>query len=624
MAWETETKIFGLPLFSIGGKARGIIAIGAYASGFLSICWIGRGVITFAQFGYGVVFIGQFGLGIFSVAQFAAGYFILGQFALGLIFAMGQFALGCITVGAGWGYYSAGGNHSLEDTFRITFGKVLDNPVPFIVWISFLAAASAYVFMKRGSISRGMSPLDFFRPQIRHSLDRIRSKALGKLGKDGKLLAVAKNDPSMEVRRSALGRIHDPLLLSEFIAGDNPLELKLLALSRIGDERLLMVILKKTADEELRWKIAGHLKKEENMAQAASLLKSRKTRTAVMAKITDQVLLVNFLIQEADLKTAQALMGNVTSPQDIRKIARQGKFPGSRIAALEAAGEGEGDLFREASRNDGDDSVKITALKRVEDKEVLRGIMSGGFTKKVRDAASARMEEIRPFTVAFRMEMSCPSCSQPLFLNGPVRNMKCSFCLVSVKIKDGVWKSMLNSGWGVTRVDRLDGLIIDKGEGSPGCRHCGAPLDTDDVPPESAADVICGGCGKGNSSFPLPEWFPRSEHANHVFCADRDTGDSDMDTKKEPVAVSCIKCGGPLEITEKTPRTTRCGYCNTMQYLPDPLWLSFHPVKTKRSWYIRFSFRERQKGRCRSRGAGLSSAGPYPDSTLFLPLSLAR
>jgi len=44
----------------------------------------------------------------------------------------------------------------------------------------------------------------------------------------------------------------------------------------------------------------------------------------------------------------------------------------------------------------------------------------------------------------------------------------------------------------------------------------------------------------------------------------------------------------------ETPRNATCKYCTTVQFLPDPLWLSLHPVKIKQAWYIRSSYKDRK------------------------------
>lgn len=53
------------------------------------------------------------------------------------------------------------------------------------------------------------------------------------------------------------------------------------------------------------------------------------------------------------------------------------------------------------------------------------------------------------------------------------------------------------------------------------------------------------------------------------------------------IVIACLSCGAPLRVGSETPRNAACGYCGTMQYLPDPLWLLLHPAKKRVWWFIR-------------------------------------
>ncbi len=61
--------------------------------------------------------------------------------------------------------------------------------------------------------------------------------------------------------------------------------------------------------------------------------------------------------------------------------------------------------------------------------------------------------------------------------------------------------------------------------------------------------------------------------------------------KIKPIAIKCISCGAVLHIDSETPRNTTCVHCDTMQYLPDGLWLSLHPVKKAKAWYMHYELR---------------------------------
>ncbi len=124
MAWQSKTRIGGIPLVSVGGYARGFISIG----------FMGIGVINFSQFGMGIISFNQFGAGIISIAQFGIGEIVIGQFAVGILAAVGQFALGFAVGGAaGFGYYDLTAFDFL-DQFVAMGQAIISEPLPMALW----------------------------------------------------------------------------------------------------------------------------------------------------------------------------------------------------------------------------------------------------------------------------------------------------------------------------------------------------------------------------------------------------------------------------------------------------------------------------------------------------------
>lgn len=107
--YQSETRIFGLPLLSIAfgpnetermGHARGIIAIGDKATGWLALGGFARGLIAFGGFAMGLFSFGGFSLGLIAA---------LGGTTIGGI-ACGGGAVGGVAAGGGAvGYIASGG-----------------------------------------------------------------------------------------------------------------------------------------------------------------------------------------------------------------------------------------------------------------------------------------------------------------------------------------------------------------------------------------------------------------------------------------------------------------------------------------------------------------------------------
>lgn len=100
--------LFGVPLFHIGKRARGIFAMGTDAAGVIAIGVKAKGLLSAGVLSMGVLSFGVFSFGAVAFGAVAFGVAALGAVALGLL-AIGAICLGIISVGAvAIGGFSAG------------------------------------------------------------------------------------------------------------------------------------------------------------------------------------------------------------------------------------------------------------------------------------------------------------------------------------------------------------------------------------------------------------------------------------------------------------------------------------------------------------------------------------
>lgn len=119
---KSERMLWGMPLWHIGKKARGVIAIGLDAQGIIVIGLKARGVISIGLLSLGLISIGTLSIGVFALGVLAIGIVVGGSFALGALAAgaicYGKAAFGAIAGGdfaAGaiaYGKYAAIGDHA--------------------------------------------------------------------------------------------------------------------------------------------------------------------------------------------------------------------------------------------------------------------------------------------------------------------------------------------------------------------------------------------------------------------------------------------------------------------------------------------------------------------------------
>lgn len=129
-AWDSEARVFGLPLISIrihfaphGMRARdiarGIVSIGNAAVGVVALGAISVGIVSVGVLSAGAFALGVLAFGLASLGAVAFGLLALGPVAIGLWYAggvtalAGRIAVGIAAVGKTAVGYDAAGEHIL-------------------------------------------------------------------------------------------------------------------------------------------------------------------------------------------------------------------------------------------------------------------------------------------------------------------------------------------------------------------------------------------------------------------------------------------------------------------------------------------------------------------------------
>ncbi|OPL19865.1 MAG: hypothetical protein AVO35_02515 [Candidatus Aegiribacteria sp. MLS_C] len=200
------------------------------------------------------------------------------------------------------------------------------------------------------------------------------------------------------------------------------------------------------------------------------------------------------------------------------------------------------------------------------------------------------------------MEISidCPHCDSPVHVDGPYRKLTCSRCHSEIDFPGEVWKDTLEEV-------RQDVSGYEKGEGTgsnifghfnmrmtygrldPYCLKCKRDFDLEADYPQLTM-IRCPDCGTESPVAPAAVWFREAVPGAALIVGAWPEGENAPDEERDkpkPVAYSCPQCGGSLMIDGEK-RIVECSYCSTSIYLPDDLWLTLHPAKTKTRWFIGF------------------------------------
>lgn len=617
MAWNSKITVYNIPLVSCGFYAEGIIAIG----------FSGVGIITITQFGIGIITIAQFGIGFAVLAQFGAGVAAMGQIALGIILAIGQAAIGFIAVGydGAVGYYSASSPPDITTYLTSVKFEILSNPRTILIYSAIWMMVFLYTYMSRNKFIMGMRIIDFFKPELKHSKAVIRMKAISKLTDNSVLSKIAKTDPSDKVRKAAIKRITDESILQEFALSNSTIGIQKIAINKIKNMDRLINIAKKIKHPGFEKIVFKRIKVQDVLLDIAEHATGLSYRIFAISKLTVQnsALLVRLLELEQNSQAAAILLDKIIlvekdrSRDILHDLAKNASSDAVRIAAIHKLSRPDKSVLTQIAQFDisnkvcyaaldklGDTNlidiinsdarlaVKIKAVEKLESRTMLKRIIGETNYREIREAAEQRLNQIKFIYYALKVEVTCPDCRQPVFINGPLNQVTCNSCLSIVTVDKKRWKTVFNSGLGSIQYLGAH-LHIQIHNEHPHCSACGELLNTDDIETGTKSSLVCHSCNAKNPTFPAPRFLKSYIKAEQVFCGD--DGEPSSDTRNinmKPVAISCIKCGAPLEVTVDTPRNATCTYCNTVQYLPDPLWLSIHPVIKLKKWYVRCNFKE--------------------------------
>ena len=127
----------------------------------------------------------------------------------------------------------------------------------------------------------------------------------------------------------------------------------------------------------------------------------------------------------------------------------------------------------------------------------------------------------------------------------------------------------------------------------PRCSECDAELD---VSKQKLNDevLICPKCRHQTANSTATDWFKKYKRAGLqpqriIFGETQNETSVDKINDGKPIALQCISCGAAMNVTTETPRNCNCEHCNTVQYLPDPVWDALHPLKKRKAWYVYYS-----------------------------------
>lgn len=342
-------------------------------------------------------------------------------------------------------------------------------------------------------------------------------------------------------------------------------------INEITDEIQLEQIGIDESNPEASIKAIARLKNQTILAKIAMENPHKEVKNKAIKKIKDQMLLADVMASFINYFGGVKVLRRIDNQVALSKIIMHGLNRRIRKSAINLSNDLQ--LLEKLSKKDRDKVIKKVALERY--------------------------NKFFPKYNIMEIQINCPSCSQPVFIYGPVLKFKCYFCMSEIKLNLNLWKLIIKYCFGKSLISwsyqyGFKGLDCKYGTSDPICSKCKKKLEVTNVKTGSEQPIKCPACGFENTTFPAPEWLHKikksGRRAEQIFCAEREGEEHDIKSKSiKPIVTSCLQCGSNLKITVKSPRNVTCSYCDTTQYLPDPLWFALHPIKTRKGWYIRWT-----------------------------------
>lgn len=206
--------------------------------------------------------------------------------------------------------------------------------------------------------------------------------------------------------------------------------------------------------------------------------------------------------------------------------------------------------------------------------------------------------------VCFEIATKCPSCSEPLALNGANESVLCASCQKVVSVPPEIWQSILGDS-----ISEALGMGEDDGRNStmilaqgftvqmlygrqfPRCSNDSCKTSYPEEALRAGIDdgrteLKCSRCGQVDTMRKPPPWFGDVHTMVALLVREQVVSASGKGkaTGAQAIPVHCYHCGGSLDLDGKE-RKVQCPYCKQYMVIPDEIWARMHPAQEKARWY---------------------------------------
>ena len=222
--------------------------------------------------------------------------------------------------------------------------------------------------------------------------ERIRNLAVRKLNDQTVLCEIAQNEENYEVRLSAVEKVADQQVLAKIACSDVDERIRGLAVRKLDDQTVLCEIAQNEANNEVRLTAVEKVADQQVLAKVARADVDARIRGLAVRKLNDQTVLCEIAQNEANNEVRLAAVEKVVDQQVLAKVARADVDARIRGLAVRKLDNHEQAILCGIAQNEANNEVRLTAVDKVMNQQVLAKIARVDQDVGIRGIAARKLD----------------------------------------------------------------------------------------------------------------------------------------------------------------------------------------------------------------------------------------
>ena len=228
--------------------------------------------------------------------------------------------------------------------------------------------------------------------------ERIRNLAVRKLNDQTVLCEIAQNEENYEVRLSAVEKVADQQVLAKIACSDVDERIRGLAVRKLDDQTVLCEIAQNEANNEVRLTAVEKVADQQVLAKVARADVDARIRGLAVRKLDnhEQAILCGIAQNEANNEVRLTAVDKVMNQQVLAKIARVDQDVGIRGIAARKLDARDQALLCEIVQNETNNEIRATLIAKITDQVFLVKLLETEMNGHIRELIINNVSDSHP------------------------------------------------------------------------------------------------------------------------------------------------------------------------------------------------------------------------------------